>query len=442
MLNKKKILMMLLGTSLLSLSSCGKVSEHYLAGQYENGSFTDYFFMNHDEIGEKKGIESKTVTVNNGTYWNGTNDGGSSTYTPLVYKVTPNGSNTITGDSYTFTVDWSVYEAKGNQKDGYVWYWRDYVPSLKIKTMKGESDISNSAKITFSSSNNDVAQWKDNSSTLIVNGEGECTLTVALAEMELSVPLKLEASISVKAPYGERKGLSDEAPELLDHTVKDQAGSNQKISLSSLYDWVPQYVDQSDEQFFSKNPSFGRYYSLGRVDSRFKNGYLSKLYNGQLYCDGYHSLAFVCIENNGFTQLFPKKIENADYFVMSFRGGSDYTGGRNSYGSEPRLSAFDLYLDFYYENNGKYDYVTVKNEKVVTETDHGGEATTMFGFRFSEIGVDAKNICGIGVHYSSFEDLYSSVSGKISSEMPKKNEYQFGLLMYEIMFPNASWVDR
>ena len=434
MKHNKKTVPFLLGASLLALSSCGKSNEIYRNGQYEAGDFTDYFFLNHDEVGAKKGENLQTMALTNSQYWNGTNNGGSSTYTPLVYKISPVASE-VTSSDYTFSFDWDVYKANGEQKDGYVWYWEDYLPLPSWKVITGDRVVTNEFSIAFSSSNNDIASWKNNSNRLQLHKEGEASLSITMTNSSLS--LSLEAAISVKAPYGERKGMSDEAPELF--TVDSDLVDTGKLSLDSINDWLPGYLYQDDKVFFSSHPSFGRYYSLGRVDEGFKRGYLSKLYNGQLYCDGYHSLAFVCIDNNGFTQLFPRTIEKADYFVMSFRGGSDFTGGRNRYGSEPRVSAFDLSVDFYYLQDGKYNYKTVKGEKVTTETDHGGEATTMYGFRFSEIGLDASGICGIGVHYDNFEDLYSSASGKISSLMPKTTEYQFGLLLYEIMFPNASW---
>lgn len=429
--NTKKYLSLLF---LPFLASCVKTNETYRNGEYENGSFTDYFFMNHDEVGDKKGQAKKEITLTSDSYWNGTNNGvGSVTYTPYVYKVThaPEGEESING--FNLVPGWENLMANGEQEDGYVWYWRDYFSSLSPKILdEGNKEMdSSSSSFEYYSSDPNVAVW--NGTHLEIKGVGEATLKVKWAS------LTSEASLSVKAPYGSRVGVNDGAPELFEATVKDQNGNEKNVSLNSMYDWVPGYKDLDDEDFFQKNPSFGRYYSMGRIDDSFKEGYLSKLYNGQLYCDGYHSLAFVCLENSGFTSLYSKEMISGDYFLMSFRGGSDYVGGRGHNQNEPRISAFDLSVDFYYRNGNKYDYVTVTSKQAITETDHGGEGTTMFGFRFSDIGLDPKGIAGIGIHYDNFEDRFSSCTGKIASTMPKATDYQFGLLLYEVMFPGSSW---
>lgn len=415
------------------LASCAKTNETYREGDYEIGSFTDYFFMNHDEVGAKKGHLKKEITLTSDSYWNGTNNGvGSVTYTPYVYKVAYTGGNgSING--FNLVPGWEVLMAEGEQEDGFVWYWRDYFVSLSPKILdEGSKEISTSPEeFDYYSSDPSIVVW--NGTHLEIKGEGEATLKVTWNY------LTSVASIVVKAPYGTRTGVNNGAPELFEATVKDENGKNKNVSLNSMYDWVPGYKDLGDDDFFKKNPSFGRYYSMGRVDDSFKNGYLSKLYNGQLYCDGYHSLAFVCLENNGFTNLYSKEMKEGDYFLMSFRGGSDYVGGRGHNQNEPRISAFDLSVDFYYRNGNKYDYVTVKCKQTITETDHGGEGTTIFGFRFSDVGLDPQGISGIGIHYDNFEDRFSNCTGKIASEMPKTTDYQFGLLLYEVMFPNSSW---
>lgn len=427
----KKFLSLLL---LPFLASCVKTNEVYREGEYELGSFTDYFFMGHDEVGDKKGVNKKEITLTNDSYWNGSNNGvGSVSFTPYVYKVTHIQGNFESINGFNLLPDWEALMAKGEHEDGYVWYWRDYPLSVSPKVIdKGGNDITSSMG-SFEYISNDPSKVVWNGTHLEIKGAGETMLRIRIGG------LCSEATISIKAPYGTRTGVSNDAPELFKPTIKDEKGNEKNISLNSMYDWVPAYKDLDDDSFFEKNPSFGRYYSLGRVDDSFKKGYLSKLYNGQLYCDGYHSLAFVCLENNGFTNLYSKTLDTGDYFLMSFRGGSDYTGGNGHNQNEPRISSFDLSVDFYYKNGDKFDYVTVTSENTITETDHGGEGTTMFGFRFSKIGLDPQGICGIGVHYSNFQDRFSSCTGKISSEMPKTTDYQFGLLLYEVMFPGASW---
>lgn len=415
------------------LISCGKTNEVYPDGQYELGSFKDYFFVGHDEVGTKKGTQRESVALSSDDYWNGTNNGwGSVSFTPLVYKVTPTKEGD-TKEGYSLFVDWEVYDLSNDATDGYIWYWSDYSIQLTYRIEKDGENVTRDFQKCFLSSNTSAAAWNGDILSIKSPGESELTLTFTLGD----ISLLSEASVSVKAPYGDdRKGFSDEETALFKGEVD---GKEVTLSLSSLYDWTSAYRNMSEQEFFEEHPSFGKYYSLGRVDSSFRKGYLSKLYNGQIYCDGYHSLAFVCLENNGFTQIYDKEIDVGDTFLMSFRGGSDFVGGKGHDRNEPRISSFDLSIDFYYKNGSQYDFVSVNAEDVITETDHGGEGTTMFGFRFEDVGIDPSGIVGIGVHYDNFEDRYSSVTGSIDSHRPNEKEYQFGLLLYEIMFPGATW---
>lgn len=414
------------------LVSCGKTDEVYPDGQYELGSFEDYFFVGHDEVGTKKGTQRKSVALSSEDYWNGTNNGrGSVSFTPLAYKVTP----TKEGDAkegYTLLVDWDVYDLHNEATDGYIWYWSDYSIQLTYRIEKDGENVTRDFQKSFFSSNVSTVAW--NGDILSIKSPGESELTLTFISGDLS--LISEANVSVKAPYGDRKGFSDEETDLFKGEVE---GKEVTLSLSSVFDWTSAYRNMSDEEFFKEHPSFGKYYSLGRVDPSFRKGYLSKLYNGQIYCDGYHSLAFVCLENNGFTQIYDKEIDVGDAFLMSFRGGSDFVGGKGHDRNEPRISSFDLSIDFYYKSGSQYDFVSVNAEDVITETDHGGEGTTMFGFRFEDVGIDPSGIVGIGIHYDGFEDRYSSVTGLIDSHRPNEKEYQFGLLLYEVMFPGATW---
>ena len=116
----KKFLSLLL---LPFLASCVKTNEVYREGEYELGSFTDYFFMGHDEVGDKKGVNKKEITLTNDSYWNGSNNGvGSVSFTPYVYKVTHIQGNFESINGFNLLPDWEALMAKGEHEDGYVWY--------------------------------------------------------------------------------------------------------------------------------------------------------------------------------------------------------------------------------------------------------------------------------------------------------------------------------
>lgn len=436
----QKAIILLLALSFLT--ACHKTEESYKQGEFQSGTFKDYFFTNHDEIGSKKGKEIKQFSLDSSSYWSGTAaKGESNTFTPLAYKFLDIFDDQSVDGSKKFAItNWSSFEAVGNEKDGYIWYFNDYRDRFAFEVKDAGKDLSNQYTLTISSSDSLLATASNLYLSLFK--EGEVDISFVATHNTNGSSLSFKRKLSIIAPYGTRKGMSDDN-EVRNDLFNVKLGKNEEqITLSPASDWHIGRINESDEDFFNTYPAFGRYYSLGRVDSRFKDGYLGKLYNGQMYCLGYHSLAFVCIENNGFTQLFPRTIKNAPYFFINYRGGSDSTDGRwgANYGyGEPRISAFDLSIDFFYKNGSKYDYVTVKGSKVISETDHGGEGTTLYGFSLKNLGIPSDGICGISVHYDNFEDLYSKESGNISSTLGSDKKVQFGLLLYEILFPNASW---
>jgi len=432
------------------LSSCGRVKGALPDGQYEIGDFTSYFYLNHDEVGnaKKELLEEKVITPDK--YANGTNQTGfsSDSYCPLLYKIEGDPNPVSFEDDahqYALQVDWAIFDDYAGE-NGYIWYRESYLPVIRLTLEKDDISVASSDYTVSATSADDsiaILTGGGSSYSLEVKGEGTTTLSVSVSID--GYELSSSATVTVEAPYASRIGLSDreDAADLFDVYFDKNTGevssTGQKISINPLYDWLPSDIYKTDQEFFSSKPSFGRYYSGVRAVEELGNGYLSKLYNGQLYCNGTHSKAFVCIDESGFTQIFPKKIKSADWFLMSFRGGSDdLSAGGTLYDGKPRISKFDLSLDFYYQNaSGTYDYRTVTAEKVLTETDAGGEKTTLFGFRLSDVLSETSGIAGIGIRFTNFADRIHG--NRVSASMPKTTDIQFGLLLYEIMFPNAVW---
>ncbi len=176
---------------------------------------------------------------------------------------------------------------------------------------------------------------------------------------------------------------------------------------------------------------FGKTKCLATVDSAFSLGYLSKLYNGQMYCYGTHSLAFVSIDEEGFSTRLPKTLVDSSYFLVSFRGGSN--DDSNSGDTTPRLVQIDLLVDFYYDDGTSNTY---RLADTYVNTDNGGEAVSFTGFSLED--TRKEGLIGYGLSYANYRDPLAEEEN-ISAVADEESEYHFGLLLYEVMFVDSTW---
>jgi len=236
-------------------------------------------------------------------------------------------------------------------------------------------------------------------------------------------------------------------PEVLQYQKKASDGTSSTVTLStqSISDWRYSEIGK-DAQYIGT--SFGRTKCLVTADSSFKEGFLSKLYNGQLYCNGDHMRALVQFDQYGYDAAFPKSMVAGDYFLISLRGGSTYLRHNPKYDVDPtqpemitlpRLTELDINLKFYKVNGSVFDYYSVTAKNVVVRTDDGGEGETFFGFKFPDIGInDTSGIAGMSLSYSNFQDpAIGGAEETIDAATPKT--FYWGALVYEVMLPDSTW---
>lgn len=221
-----------------------------------------------------------------------------------------------------------------------------------------------------------------------------------------------------------RRAASSLYPAIYDYTAKD--GS--KTTLNPALEWT---IGQegNDDQFIGK--AFGRTKCLASVDSAFKNtGVLSKLYNGQMFCDNYHVKALLQLDTNGYSTFFPKTLATGDYFLISCRGGSSFGVARKTW--------MDIQLRFFKEGKSGYDFYTINLQDVLLRTDSGGEGDSFVAIRFSDIGIaDPSGIKGMSLAYSNVND--GTYTAQENFGASGNYDQYFGLLVYEVMFPDSTW---
>jgi len=197
-------------------------------------------------------------------------------------------------------------------------------------------------------------------------------------------------------------------------------------------DWNAQ--DPSDEDYLGV--SFGRTLCLGTTDEAFKHGVMSKLYDGQLHCLGAYSKARVQLTSEGYTTRFPKQLVSADYLVFCARW-ADNSVGLNSNDSV----VSDITVSFFKENDGSIEALDVTMSAVPFERNNGGNSTTLFGLKFSDVlaSLDLGGVIGMGLSFSNVVDPAYTSEQVVYTNERKDGVINSALMLYEVMLLNSTW---
>jgi hypothetical protein len=218
-----------------------------------------------------------------------------------------------------------------------------------------------------------------------------------------------------------RRGLLSTYPELM--TYQGQA--------LTTHDAYSLYNNDDDSAYVGTD--FGRSKCLSTQNAAFKNeGIISKLYDGQTLCHGTVFRAMFALEKDGIQVTMPKMIKSSDYFLAVVRGG-----GNTSLNAANCYVKMDIQFTFYFANGSVFDYTTVTLKETYLYRDEGEHANYV-GFKFADAGIsDVSSIVGWGITYDNVVDpLYSNVKFAPAGA----DDTYFGLMLYEVMFPDATIV--
>jgi len=210
------------------------------------------------------------------------------------------------------------------------------------------------------------------------------------------------------------------------------------------YFWLPKFGS-----IYKQENYYSYHRKMTMLDASFNNRYLSKLYDGQMFCGGDYQLSRVQINNDGFAQHFDKEGKNAKYFAMNFKASLDFTNEsllKEVYEKDPTALPYypsithtsDLVLTvsiYTMENNKivKYDY---KNELDNVNTNRSESFTGLeyefFGFSLENLP-DNSHIVGYSINFT-FDDA----AVKVAKEKLGK-DLDYSLMLYEVMMPFSSW---
>ncbi|MGM9874072.1 MAG: hypothetical protein ACI31G_04065 [Bacilli bacterium] len=190
------------------------------------------------------------------------------------------------------------------------------------------------------------------------------------------------------------------------------------------------------------NVGYGPTKKMSLINPSFKKGYISKLFDGQMFCNGSYQLARVQIDNEGFGKLFQKELQTSNvngndaYFALNFKASCDYT--REDISIEPHASELDLKVSFYLKNSvNNYDVIDTiyhisdiptnprESKNNPTETSLG--TYIFYGFK---INFDITRLQGISITYDNLSDPYVNAHPDLD----------YSLMLYEMMIPYTSWL--
>ncbi len=168
-----------------------------------------------------------------------------------------------------------------------------------------------------------------------------------------------------------------------------------------------------------------------RLDRRyedFSRGFLSKLYNGQIKCNGWSYYAMAVLSPEGYGTMFPYELSASEYFAVSILMGTDDE-------RSARVAVADLDFTFYkYSDDGTslLGY-QVNLEDVNLSCNNGSSNTSLVGFTFADAGFSPKGIVGMSMNWNLVDDP-TGASDDFSAE-----GYHDGICLYEVFFPDSTW---
>lgn len=228
-----------------------------------------------------------------------------------------------------------------------------------------------------------------------------------------------------------------------EYTLQNTFGYNSSNSLKYVkaednpenYPWA-----ESSENYPNE---FGRHNNLTSIDSSFAYGYLSKLYDGRVRCEGKYELSRVQLDKGGYATFFPKKLENYRLFAFSLRGATDFYKDNlpSPFGGKCKI---DINIKFYKHilNSEQYNVVTLKLVDVEIPVDAGGSTNLVTVYLAEDLPDGTRQLFYSPITETvamSFDFTLKTVKQGLSDDSKVESDHHFAVMLYEVMFPKSTW---
>lgn len=205
---------------------------------------------------------------------------------------------------------------------------------------------------------------------------------------------------------------------------------DQYTSNNELLEW------NTDTPVSDNGRGYGPTKNLTSIDKSFAYGYLSKLYDGRVRCDGYYTRSRVQLNKTGYATFFPKALSTYKYFGMAVRGG---TGAKydHSYNLDCKVN---FHVSFYVRDMEKNTYTQfvfdLNNIKVKT---NAGGRTDFINFYYEDVlgenwNTMLNNATAMSITYELASSPYDDLVDDMTSE-----DCHFCIMLYEVMLPESTW---
>ena len=209
--------------------------------------------------------------------------------------------------------------------------------------------------------------------------------------------------------------------------------------------WAPDaYADPQSEEYYSlvadtphehTGYGYGPSNNLIGIDSSFARGFLSRLYDGRLHCDGItYAQTRVQIDGSGYGALFPKELMTYRYFALSLRGADE----TDNYNFDVDVN-IDVTFYVYDHTNAIYVPYLFQMQNFPIMTNSGGK-TSLIGFYFAGVmGADInllRRASGLSISFEFATDYEDYTIDRNDTTVGKDH---FALMLYEVLLPKSSW---
>ena len=220
-----------------------------------------------------------------------------------------------------------------------------------------------------------------------------------------------------------------------DDEIDDLRQGDQYDSEGNLLSWNNDYPD------LNVHDGYGPYNALIHKNLGFSYGYVSKLYDGRIKCDGFTVKSRVQLDKEGYATYFPKALSTYKYFGFAIRGGTDCERSFSSVG----FPLLDIHVSFI-----KHDTVTGVYSKFNFEihdqeimTNNGGLTDYLF-FYFDDVlkptfGDNWNTILKDTIAMSMSFDLKEARYANLVMNRNDTENKHFAAMLYEVLFPNSTW---
>ena len=207
-------------------------------------------------------------------------------------------------------------------------------------------------------------------------------------------------------------------------------------------DWASYAYTYDKELPIDGAKAYGPTVALSNYDNSFKYGVSSKMFDGQMFCNGDYANARTQVQSvndgdsKGFGVLFSKECNDASYFMMNFKCSVVLKDNQNL---KSGYSDLRIKVSFILKNDNGYTYVPTVYDVDDVPTNSGdqhfippfSEREEMYiCYGFSLKNFNLRRLVGFSIQYEKISDTVS----------PSYSEQSYhAMMLYEVSFPHTTW---